>query len=144
VGFGGFPVSAGDSIQASVYEGSDGTWETKVDDLTTGLSGVMVAGEGWGVSTDAGEGTFPIQGRTADLSYAGGYTAEWIVEDYAEGNGSLAPLADYGTVGFTSLTTSLATWYLTTGEGEAMVQNGVALSTPSAPTNGGFVVSYAG
>jgi hypothetical protein len=145
VGFAGFAISTGDSIQASVYEGSDGTWETKVDDLTTGLSGVMAIGEGWGVSTDAGDGTFPIQGRMPSLSYAGGYTADWIVEDYAEGNGSaMVPLADYGTVGFTNLTTSLATWFLTTGEGEVMVQNGVTFSTPSPPSNGGFSVSYAG
>jgi len=141
--FAGFPVSPGDSIQASVFQGSSGAWETRIDDLTTGLSGVMVTGEGWGVSEDAGNGSFAEQGSTAGLSYSGGYTAEWIVEDYTQ-NGSLVPLADYGTVDFTDLKTSLASWYLTANEGWAIVQNGVVLSTPSSPSSDGFSVSYTG
>ena len=55
-----------------------------MDDLTTGLSGVMTIGSGWGVRTDACDGTFDPQGHTTNLSFSGGYTAEWIVEDYAE------------------------------------------------------------
>lgn len=97
-------------------------WETRVDDLTTGLSGVMVTGEGWGVFADAGNGTFPKQGSTAGLSYSGGYTAEWIVEDYSL-NGSVVPFVDYGSVDFTGLTTSLSPWYLTANEGERSVSS---------------------
>jgi hypothetical protein len=140
----GFPVSPGDSIQASIFQGSSGAWETKVDDLTTGLSGVMVTGEGWGVSADAGDGSFREQGSTAGLSYSGGYTTEWIVEDFTQPDGSLVPFADYGSVSFTGLTTSLAPWSLTTDEGVAMAQNGVVLSTPSPPSNDGFSVTYTG
>jgi len=138
----GFPVSPGDAIEAYVFQGSSGAWETRVDDLTTGLSGVMVTGNGWGVSADAGNGTFLKQGSTDGLSYSGGYTAEWIVEDYSQ-NGAAVPLADYGTVNFTGLKTSLP-WSLTSSEGLAMVQNGVVVSTPSPPSSSGFSVSYTG
>lgn len=143
VNFLGFPVSPGDSIQASVFQGGGGAWETRVDNLTTGLSGVMVTGSGWGVMADAGDGTFLKQGSTAGLSYSGGYTAEWIVEAYTQDD-AVVPLADYGTVTFTDLRTSLSPWYLTANEGVAMTQNGVVVSTPSPPSNNGFSISYTG
>jgi len=47
-------------------------------------------------------------------------------------------------VTFANLTTSLSPWDLTSNEAVAMVQNGVLLSTPSAPLGGGFSVSYVG
>lgn len=141
--FAGFPVSPGDVIEASVFQASTGAWETRVDDLTTGLSGVMVTGKGWGVSADGGNGSFLQQGSTAGLSYAGGYTAEWIVEDRGQ-NGSTVPFVDYGTVTFSDLRTSLPSWSLTPSEGLEIAQNGVVLSTPSTPSNGGFSVSYGG
>jgi hypothetical protein len=142
--FAGFPVSAGDSIEASVFQGSNGSWETRVDDLTTGLSGVMVTGEGWGVMSDSGDGTFPLQGSTAGLSYSGGYTAEWIVEAPTV-QGAVASLVDYGSVSFANLTTSLPSpWSLTADESEEIEQNGTVVSTPSLPVNGGFSVSYTG
>ena len=141
--FTGFPVSPGDAIKASVFQAGSGAWETRVDDLTTGLSGVMVTGQGWGVLADAGDGSFTLQGSTVGLSYSGGYTAEWIVEDFDQ-NGVQVPFADYGTVNFTNLTTSLSPWYLTPDETVAMVQNGVTLSTPTPPNNGGFSVTYTG
>jgi hypothetical protein len=139
-------VSPGDAIAASVFRGSGGAWETKVDDLTTGLSGIMVAGAGWGVSSDASSTqTFSDQGTTTGLTYSGGYTAEWIVEDFAVGStASIVPLANYGTVTFTGLQTSLATWSLTMGEALAIAQDGVTLSMPSAPSTAGFSVGYTG
>jgi hypothetical protein len=142
VSFASFTVSPGDTIQATVFEGS-GAWETRVDDLSTDLSGVMVTGEGWGVLTD-GSTTFLAQGSTADLSYSGGYTAEWIVEDYALSGGALVPFADYGTVSFSGLTTNPAFGSLTRSDEVEMEQGGVVLSTPSAPSQGGFSVSYTG
>jgi len=144
--FTSFPVSSGDVIEASVYQTSSGAWETSVDDLTTGLTGIMVTGEGWGVSTGGSGGSFTEQGSTADLSYLGGYTAEWIVEDYQQGGigGAYVPFANYGTVTFTNLTTSLSPWSLTPGEGVEIVQNGTVLSEPSFPSNSGFSVSYTG
>lgn len=146
VTFANFPVSPGDSIAASVFQTSGGAWETRVDDLTKGLSGIMVTEEGWGVASDASSTlTFSDQGSTAGLTYSGGYTAEWIVEDPTVGlTDSLAPFANYGTVTFRNLQTILASWSLTTGEGDEIVQNGVTLSTPSVPSTDGFSVSYTG
>ena len=143
VDFTGFSVSPGDTIQASVFQGSSGAWETRVDDFTTGLSGVMVTGEGWGVASDASSGTFPEQGSTVGLSYGGGYTAEWIVEDYAL-SGALVAFADYGAVSFSGLTTSLPSWSLTPSEAMEIVQGGAVVSTPSAPSSDAFSVSYTG
>jgi hypothetical protein len=138
--FAGFPASPGDSIKASVYRASGRAWVTRLDDLTAGISGWMVTGEGWGVARDRGNGRFSGQGATDGLSYAGGYTAEWIVEDYSE-NGSRVPLADYGAVTFAHLTTSLRSWSLTPGDAETMAQDGVVLSTPSPPSGNGFSVT---
>jgi Peptidase A4 family len=148
--FTGFPISAGDAIRASVYRDTSGGWETRVDDLTAGTSGVMVTGEGWGVASDAGSGSlsFPQQGSTATLSYSGGYTAEWIVEDYARGtsvsSATNVPLADFGTVAFTNLTTSLASWALSPSESLGIFQDGGMVSQPSAPARNGFSVTYSG
>jgi hypothetical protein len=148
IGFGSLPVSPGDEIEASVYEwGSGAHWETCVDDLTTGVSGLMVTGEGWGVTTGGCAGTFALQGSTASIDYSGGYTAEWIVEDEGVGfaqPGVYEPFADYGTVAFSNLTTSLSSWSLTSGDAMAIVQNGSILSVPSAPSGNGFSVNYTG
>ena len=144
--FNGMAVSPGDQIKATVYKATSGTaWETCVDDVSTGVSGLMVTGEGWGVTTGGCTGTFTLQGSTASLSYAGGYTAEWIVEDYASGSSLVpVPFADYGTVTFTSLTTSLSSWNLTSANPVEIVQNNSVLSVPSPPSGGGFSVSYTG
>ncbi|MCL6095295.1 MAG: G1 family endopeptidase, partial [Actinobacteria bacterium] len=146
--FSGFPVSPGDLIKASVYEAVSGAWVTRVDDLSTGLSGIMITGEGWGVYVDGSGSSFPEQGSTADVFYSGGYTAEWIVEDPAsqvKPTDVLVPFADYGTVTFSDLTTSLSPWYLTSSEAVEIYQNGTVLSTPSVPPgNDGFSVSYTG
>lgn len=143
--FEGMLVAPGDLIEASVFEAQDGQWETRVDDLTTGISGVMVTGEGWGVYQDGSGGSFAEQGSTVGLSYAGGYSAEWIAEDYRLGSeGTLVTLADYGTVTFTNMTTSLNSWFLAQDYGYEMVQGGEVLSMPSVPSQDGFSVSYTG
>jgi hypothetical protein len=144
VAFAGLPVSAGDQIEAEVFRGQTGAWETRVDDLTEGLSGVMVTGEGWGVMPDNAS-SFPAQGSTASLSYGGGTSAEWIVEAYFL-NGAQLPLADFGTIGFSDIRTSLSPWHLSDEDSITLVQNGVAVSTPSEPdtVNSGFTVSYTG
>jgi hypothetical protein len=142
--FVGFPVGVGDKIVASVFQTTSGAWETRVDDLNTGLSGVMITGEGWGVMQDS-IGQFRPQGFTVGLSYAGGYTAEWIVEDATGADGSTqVPFADYGSVTFSGLTTSLSPWSLTPAEEVVMVQNGRLVSQPSAPESDGFSVTYTG
>lgn len=141
--FTGFPVSPGDTIQASVFQSTSGTWETRVDDLSTGLSAIMVTGSGWGVYTDGSGGSFTDQGSAVGISYSGGYTAEWVEEDYKSA-GALTPFADYGTVVFSDLGTSLGSWSLTPSEALEIVQDGQVLSTPSAPSGGNFSVSYTG
>jgi hypothetical protein len=142
-----FPVSPGDSIRASVFRGANGAWFTRVDDLTTGLSGVMVTGEAWGVGRDSELSSvgFLGQGSTVGLSYSGGYSAEWIVEDFTIGRaGSFVPLAHYGTVRFTKLTTSLSSWSLSARESIAIFQDGLLVSRPSAASNAAFSVRYTG
>jgi hypothetical protein len=144
--FDNFPVTAGDTITASVYQDASGTWWTQVDDTTTGTSGWLKVGGNWGVGTDA-SAVYYTQGSAALLAYAGGYTADWIVEDYTEPGGqSLAPLADFGAVTFTDLTTSNTTWYLTPQDGLALDDgNGNLLATPSPPADdGSFTVTYQG
>jgi hypothetical protein len=141
--FSDFQIAPGNSIEASVYQNTAGQWVTRLDNLTTGVSGWMVIGATYGVGTDA-SGTFTDQGSTAGLTYSGGYTAEWIVEDPSTASGT-TPFANYGTVVFSNLQLAgLSPWYLTVGEGWEMVQNGVALSMPSAPSSAGFSVNYVG
>lgn len=143
-----FPVSAGDSIQAEVFSLPNGCtanceWETRIDDFTTGLSGTMITGEGWGVAPSRG-GSYLYLDTTPSATYSGGTTAEWIVEDYKSGN-SFVPFANFGTVSFGDLMLGgVSPWQLDSSEGTEIVQNGVALSTPTAPGSDGFSVSYTG
>jgi Peptidase A4 family len=99
-----------------------------------------------GVTSSGCTGNFTYQGVTTSLSYLGGYTGEWIVEDYQQGGigGPLLTLADFGSVAFTGLDTSLSSWSLTADEGLAIVQEGTVLATPSPPSSDGFSVTYTG
>lgn len=146
--FYGFPVTAGDSIQAHVYQDTNGNWDTRVDDLSTGLSGWMVTGQGWGVGLDSSN-SFYYQGRTTYLTYGGGYTAEWIAEAFTQSDGSQVTLADYGTITFDNLRLGgLASWYLAPNDEVAMEPQDATtiVSTPSPPGGDGdsFSVSYSG
>ncbi|MGB9111837.1 MAG: G1 family glutamic endopeptidase [Acidimicrobiales bacterium] len=138
-------VSPGDEMQASVRKTTGGHWTTKIDDVTKGLAGVMLTGAGWGTAGDgSGSSTFSKAGTTAQLAYAGGYSAEWIVEDSGTTLTQLAPFANFGAVTFSDLATSLPTWALTPAEGVELVQNGVTLATPDTPNSGEFDVRYTG
>jgi hypothetical protein len=139
--FTSFPVATGNVIQASVFQSSFGQWETRVDDLSTGLSGVLVTGVGWGVMQD-GASTFTEQGTAPGLTYSGADTAEWIVEAYGLADGTQVQCADFATVAFSNLTTSLTNWSLAQAQGSVLIQNGVATATPSTPSAAGFTVSY--
>jgi hypothetical protein len=139
--FNSFPVSAGNTITATVNQTSTGSWETRVDNLSTSLSGVLVTGVGWGLLLD-GQTTFAVQGTATGLTYAGATTAEWIAEDFTQ-SGSLVPLADFGVVGFSNLTTSITGWGLTPSDGIMLVdQNDVPLAIPSQSAGNGFTISY--
>ena len=144
--FSSFSVAPGDSIAATVYQTVDGSWEACLSNLTTGTSGIMVTGDAWGVNaTTSCTGTFTVQGSTTGLSYSGGYTAEWIVEDdTSAATEELEPFANFGSVTWTDLETSLSGWSLTQDETNAIVQNGVTLATPTASTTDGFTDSYTG
>jgi Peptidase A4 family len=139
-------VSPGDQIAASVYRASDGTWVTRVDDLTTGVSGVMNSGNAWGTILDSNPSTWYVrEGNASTVSYAGAYTAEWIVEAYGTSGGGQTQLADFGTIAFTNVKTSLPSWSLTTNEAVGLGdKNGYLLAAPSAPQGDGFSVAYTG
>jgi hypothetical protein len=142
VNFAQFPIAAGDSMEGSVYEDATGRWVTRVDDLTTGLSGWMVSGEGFGVGPDSST-TFQAQGDPR-VSFPGGHSADWIVEDQTGSvSGNLLPFANYGHVTFSELASSAAAG-MTGAQGVEMVQLGVVLSTPSQPSGDGFTVHYTG
>jgi hypothetical protein len=143
--FNEFPVSPGNEIEAAVYELNDGSWETAVSDLTTGLSGYMITGEAWGVS-ETGAPSFTDQGSTTGLSYSGSYTAEWIVEDtgVASTPGSYYPFANFGSITFSDMRSSFSSWYLTPDEGWGIVQSGVTLAAPTSTSTDGFTDTYTG
>lgn len=142
--FDSLAVSPGDLLEASVYQQSDGSWVTRLDDLTTGISGMMISDGDYGTVLDSDPSNWLEVEGPSGVFYTGGYTAEWIVEDTGLSDGSYEPFGDYGTVTFSDLTTSLSSWGLTTGDGVGIVQSGSVLSAPSAPTSGGFSVSYTG
>lgn len=142
--FNDYPVSPGDVMEAYVYRTTSGTWETLLNNLSTGLSAIMVTGEGWGVApTNASY--FTYQGTTTDLSYSGGYTAEWIVEDPGTANGGLSPFANYGSVTFFNLRTNLASWSLPNSDAVELTNgNNAPLSIPGPVANDGFTTTYTG
>jgi Peptidase A4 family len=140
-------VSAGDVIQATVAKNPDGSWTTRLDDVTKGVSGVMTTGDGYGTMLDSNWGVWATEeGTTATIAYTGGYSAEWIAEDFLLGNGSFVPLADFGKVAFSSLTTSLPSWALTKGEQVGLGAGPLLLAAPSGPDSSGrgFSVAFTG
>jgi hypothetical protein len=141
-------VSPGDLIQASVSQSPDTSWTTRVDDLTTKVSGVMHTGMGgqWGTVRDSDGAPLSTPQDSSTFTYAGGGTAEWIVEDFGTSTG-LVPFADFGTVTFTGLATSLPAWGLTPSEQVGLGDRaGLLLAVPSAPdaSGKGFSVAYTG
>jgi peptidase A4-like protein len=141
-------ISAGDSVRATVSRSTDGSWTTRLDDLTSGISGVMTTGKAFGTVRDSSPTVWlDQQGSASGVSYAGGYSAEWIVEDFEEANGMLATVADFGTVAFTGLTTSLPSWGLTSDERVGLGDYGGNLwAVPSAPdpSGRGFSIRFVG
>lgn len=139
--FVGLTVQPGNTMRAQVYQAASGQWVTELENLSSGVSGVMVSGSSWGVLDPSGN--FDEQGNASGLGYGGATSAEWIVEDY-QLNQVQVPFADYGTVSFSNLATSLETWTLDAGEGQAIVQNGATISTPGLPARSGFSVTFTG
>lgn len=144
--FSNFPVSPGNTIEASVFEQSDGAWATEVADLNTGLTGFMITGQSWGVGVTTAT-SYSVQGNTTGLSYSGAYSAEWIEEDVTSANsGSLIAFPNYGSVTFFNLRTNLSSWSLPNSDGREITNSSnVPVSVPG-PINssGGFTVNYTG
>jgi hypothetical protein len=142
-----FSVAAGDVMQATVSQNpNDGSWTTRLDDLTQKISGVMTTGGHWGTINDSDGSWVKDEGTSPALSYAGGTTAEWIVEDFGFSDGSFAPFADFGKVAFSGLTTSLQSWALTKAEQVGLGASALLLAEPSGPDSSGrgFSVTYTG
>jgi peptidase A4-like protein len=148
VDFDGRFVSAGDSMRASVSRNADGSWTTRLDDLTTGISGVMTTGKSYGTVRDSDPSVWLQEdGSAAGAAYSGGYTAEWIVDDFEQADMPLVPLADFGSIAFSGLTASLPSWELTADERVGIGDadgNLWAVPTGPDPTGRGFAVRYTG
>ena len=140
-------VSPGDQITASVYQASDGSWLTRVADLTSGVSGEVETANRWGQVHDSNPGAWvDREGDASTVSYAGGSSAEWIIEDYGLSNGTQVSFADFGTVAFHNLTTSLPSWSLTAADAIGLRdRNYLLLAAPSSPdSSGNFSLNYTG
>ena len=146
--FSNFPVNPGDTILAEVYQATSGRWVSVVQDLTTGLQGVMETGNSWYVTTIANSTLIGgVQGDASGYSYSGAYSVEWIEEDVTSAvSGSLFTLPNYGSVTFFNLKTSILTgWSLSASDANEIVgSNGAVLSVPGAVINEGFTVTYTG
>jgi len=81
--FTGITIKAGDVINLSVVASSSSSGTAKIENVSTGVTVSKV---------------ISAPNTAAHLQ---GQNAEWIVEDFEEGN-SLVPFADFGTVVFTS------------------------------------------
>ncbi len=118
-----FPVSAGDTVTASVAQVSPGQWRSTITDTSTGESASQV------------------------LGYGGpGASAEWIEEDpsqmNAAGSVSLVPLADFGTVSFTGLSLNGSPPVLSAADAVSIARSGTVLASPGPPSADGFSVTY--
>ena len=144
IGFTNFPVNPGDSISASVFYSTTNDWVTQIDDLTTGREGEFVVGYYWDVS-DIGYNDGVIQGTAYATSYAGGSSAEWIVEDpYSAATSSYLPFANYGVVTFTNLAAMITSWSLPGSNAWALSQGSQILSMPSPVNGDSFTCTYKG
>jgi hypothetical protein len=144
--FGDLVVLRGQRIEALVAKDPDGSWVTRIDNLSTGLSGVSVVGGSWQVVRDAtGKPFGAVQGDDSGYRYAGGHSAEWIVEDpYAVTNQQF-PLASYGSVTFTAIHADIGyPWQLQPSEAVEIAHRDAVISTPSPPLGDGFSVRYTG
>ena len=151
VGFASMTVSPGDQIEASVYQQGDGSWVTKVDDLTTGVSGVSVMVGGtvdFGTRLDSNPDSWYVEeGTGSGFGFAGASTAEWVVEDFSDcSSGSCLPVpfADFGTLAFSGLSVNGAAPDPARAQAIGLVQSGTVLSVPTPFTGTGFSLVYTG
>jgi hypothetical protein len=139
--FSNFPITAGDTIEASAYKSLSGIWCTRVFDETTQRFGLLQVGSNWNIYTSRGVAIGPEQGSAAGLSYRGGYSAEWVVEDPTDSDSKrIEHFANFGSVTFRDLMTNLTHWALPKNDAVVMMQRGALLSYPSPVEHGNFTV----
>ena len=123
--FSGISLSAGDTIKTTVTASSLTGGTAVVENVSTGESVTH---------------TFRNEGSEGDLCE---YNAEWIVEDYEEGN-SLVSFADFGTVTFTDCSATDGSG--TVGTGGATIidiqQNNDVLTSCSVPSSSEVSCTY--
>jgi len=123
--FSGFSVSAGNQIEVSIVATSLSAGKVTLTNLSTGKS----------VS----------QSLTAPSSSAHlcGTNAEWIVEDFEEGN-SLVPLSNFGTVVFTGASAKTASSTLSVSGAQIinMRQGSTVLTNVSIPSSSSVQVQF--
>jgi len=139
----GMSVSPGDEMQASVYLDQSGQWVTRIDDLTTGISGWMTAGGTYGTEQD-GSASYVRDGSSGEISYDGGSSVEWVVEGpgLIDTGQNFQPITDFGTVQFSDLRAGLQSWSLNAGEADQINCNNQVVADPGTPDGDGFSVSY--
>jgi hypothetical protein len=137
-------VSPGDKLSAKVYENASDEWVMQLQDLTTGLEGVSVAGADWYVSNIATGAIVAVDGTAAPYLYQGISSAEWIVESPTSGN-SIETLADFGTTSFTNLQVNGSAATPTPQDAIDMFNpNGHVLTAESPVSDGAFSETYVG
>lgn len=123
--FSGISVSAGNTISLSVTSSSSSKGVATIKNLSTGQT----------VSKSLS--------APSSSSHLSGQNAEWIVEDFEE-DGSLVPLANWGTVTFTNAQygASSSSGGTTGAQILDIEQNGKVYSSVSIPSSSEVVVSY--
>jgi hypothetical protein len=122
--FSGISIAAGDTIKVTVTATSDTAGTAVVENVSTGTT-----------VTHTFSG-----GVDGDLC---GYNAEWIVEDFEEGD-SLVTFADFGSVEFTgaSASTSSGTVGTTGATIIDIEQNSKILTSVSLPSSSEVLITY--
>ena len=115
-------VQPGDTISASVQQNGGSTWTISLTDQSNGES------------------------FTTQQNYDGSGQSVEYIQEAPEINGTISTMADFSTFSFSNLTVNGGSPNLNTNDEIVCVQNGTAVSTPSAPNSSGdgFSVSYTG
>jgi Peptidase A4 family len=136
--FGGLSIHPGDRMKSDVFQTSSGSWETWLDDTSTGQAGVLVTGQAWGTQPDTST-TYQSQGSAAGVIFDGATSGEWIAE--VPGNpstGGLYDLANFSAVTFTNTRLGgLSSWSLADGTRLDIATDTAVLTQTSSPGSDG-------
>jgi len=124
--FSGIPIAAGNVIQLTVTATTSSAGTAVIENVSTGVTVTKAL-------------TAP---NTA--AHLQGQNAEWIVEDFEEGN-SLVPFANFGTVTFTSASAKTASETVTLADASPIIlvsSSDAALTTVTIPSTSSVEVTY--